>query len=328
MFILCQTPVFSKSVKRLVVTVRSLFCNSFLMFLQRTIRSQAKVQGIGLHTGEKCSLTFKPAPGDVGIHFIRRDLPGSPAIKVFVDHVRATSNATTLGNEHFSVSTVEHCLSALAAFRIDNLFIELEGPEIPICDGSSFAFTESILKAGFVELEQARNYIYIKEPIYIDEGEKQAYVLPYDGLRITCTIDFPHPSIGKQHIDIDINDASFEREIAKARTFGFIKDVESLKQKGLARGASLENAIGLSEDGIVNQDGLRFPDEFVRHKVLDALGDLVTLGSPLMGHLVIYKAGHDILNKLVRQILKRPDNFTKFEMGEKSTLYSENYPFY
>ncbi|MCM2281756.1 MAG: UDP-3-O-acyl-N-acetylglucosamine deacetylase [Bdellovibrionaceae bacterium] len=285
------------------------------MFLQRTIRKKTKVEGIGLHTGSPTSLTFRPAPVNTGIYFVRTDLPGSPAIAASAEHVRATALATTLGGSAFSVSTVEHCLSTLAAFRIDNLFIELDGPEIPIGDGSAYPFMEALLAAGLVEQEEPRKYAYITQPIFYGDTEKHAYVVPYNGLRVTCTIEFAHPKIGKQKIDLDIHEHSFARELSRARTFGFLKDVEAMRAKGLARGGSLENAVVLDNQDILNPEGLRYVDEFVRHKALDALGDLVTLGMPLMGHLVLYKAGHDILNRLVRKILESPDSYRHIELG-------------
>jgi UDP-3-O-[3-hydroxymyristoyl] N-acetylglucosamine deacetylase len=285
------------------------------MFLQRTIRKKVTVEGIGLHTGAPASVTFKPAPPNTGIHVVRSDLEGSPAISVQAEHVRATQMATTLGGPAFSVSTVEHCLSSLAAFRIDNLFIELSGPEIPIGDGSAYVFMEALLAAGLFDQDEPRKYAYVTQPIFYGDGEKHAYVVPYNGLRVTCTIDFPHPSIGRQYIDLDINETSFARELSRARTFGFLKDVEAMRAKGLARGGSLENAVVLDHAAVMNPEGLRWPDEFVRHKVLDALGDLVTLGMPLMGHLVLYKAGHDVLNKLVRKIIESPDAVRRLELG-------------
>ena len=295
------------------------------MFLQRTIRKQARVDGIGLHTGKPASLTFRPAPPNSGIHFVRADLPGAPAIKAGAEGVRATALATTLGGAAFSVSTVEHCLSTLAAFRIDNLAIELTGPEIPIGDGSARPFMEALLEAGLVEQDEPREYAYVTQPIFFGSlgpaaggDEKHAYVVPYNGLRITCTIEFPHPAIGLQRIDLDVNEASFSREVAGARTFGFLKDVEAMRARGLALGGSLDNAVVLDESGVVNPGGLRWPDEFVRHKALDALGDLVTLGMPLMGHVVLYKAGHDVMNRLVHKILASTDSFRRIELGAAS----------
>lgn len=285
------------------------------MFLQRTIRQRATVQGIGLHTGKPAKLTFCPAPEGTGVYFVRGDMPGSPAISTEAERVTATTMATTLGGDAFSVSTVEHCLSALAALRIDNLIIELDGPEIPIVDGSAAPFLEAILGAGLADQNEPRRYAYVTAPIFMGDAEKHAYVQPYNGLRITCTIDFPHPMIGHQTMDLDITESSFAREVARARTFGFMKDVEMLRSKGLALGGSLDNAVVLDSDKVLNPEGLRWQNEFVRHKVLDALGDLVTLGMPLMGHVVLHRAGHDLMNKLVRKILETPDRYRHIELG-------------
>ncbi|MGZ3824693.1 MAG: UDP-3-O-acyl-N-acetylglucosamine deacetylase, partial [Bdellovibrio sp.] len=285
------------------------------MFLQRTIRKKTVVDGIGIHSGDPCTLTFRPAPADTGVYFIRTDLPGTPSLKVSARNVQATSHQTTIGGAEFSVATIEHCLSALSALRIDNLFVELNGPEIPIGDGSAKDFLNALLAVGLVEQDQPRKYCYITEPIYFSEGEKHAYVVPYHGLRLTVTIDFSHPLIGKQTFDLDINEQSFTREVAGARTFGFLKDVEALKARGLAKGGSLDNCVVLDTDSIVNPDGLRWKDEFVRHKALDALGDLVTLEMPLMGHVVLYKAGHDVMNKLVKKIWDSPQSYRHVELG-------------
>jgi len=285
------------------------------MFLQRTIRKRVEVKGIGLHTGKPTKLTFCPAPENTGVYFVRSDLPGRPALAARASNVQATQLATTVGGDKFSVATVEHCLSTLSAFRIDNLFIELDGPEIPIGDGSAKPFLDALLEAGMVEQETPRKYAYINQTIYYGDADKYAYIAPYNGLRITCTIDFPHPRIGKQTMDIDINEQSFAREIAPARTFGFMRDVEILRSKGLALGGSMKNAIVLDPEEILNPEGLRFHDEFVRHKVLDALGDLVTLGMPLMGNVVLYKAGHDLMNRLVKKILESTESYRTIELG-------------
>jgi len=285
------------------------------MFLQKTIRKKAVVHGVGIHSGDLCTLTFRPAPSDTGVYFIRSDLPGKPALKVSAKNVQATSHQTTIGGGAFSVATIEHCLSALSALRIDNLFVELDGPEIPIGDGSSREFLRALLEVGIVEQDQPRKYCYITEPIYFSEGEKHAYIVPYHGLRLAVTIDFPHPKIGKQTLDLDINEQSFARDIAGARTFGFLKDVEALKARGLAKGGSLENCIVLNDSSVVNPEGLRWEDEFVRHKALDALGDLVTLEMPLMGHVVLFKAGHDIMNKLVQKVWESPTSYRHVELG-------------
>jgi UDP-3-O-[3-hydroxymyristoyl] N-acetylglucosamine deacetylase len=285
------------------------------MFLQRTIRHRATVEGIGLHTGKPARLTFCPAAENTGIYFVRRDLPGSPMLSTLAEGVQATTLATTLGGPLFSVSTVEHCLSTLAALRIDNLIIELDGPEIPIGDGSARVFLEAIMNAGVVEQAQPRKYAYITEMVSYGDEKKHATVVPYNGLRITCTIDFPHPKIGQQTIDVDVTENLFRREIAPARTFGFLRDVEAMRSKGLALGGSLDNAIIFDDDDVLNGEGLRFADELVRHKVLDALGDLVTLGMPMMGHLTLYRAGHDLMNRLVRKILSSPQSYRHIELG-------------
>ncbi|MBT4760922.1 MAG: UDP-3-O-acyl-N-acetylglucosamine deacetylase [Bdellovibrionaceae bacterium] len=285
------------------------------MYLERTIRKRAVVEGVGLHTGEPAKLVFCPAPEGTGVYFVRRDLPGSPSLKADANFVQATTNATVLGGQAFSVSTVEHCLSALSALRIDNLFIELDGPEIPIGDGSAKVFFEAIIAAGIVEQEKPREYLYVTQPIYYGDDEKHAYVLPYNGLRISCTIDFPHQVIGKQTIDLEINEHTFSRDISSARTFGFMKDVEMLKSMGLIKGGSLDNAVVLDDHEVLNPEGLRYANEFVRHKVLDACGDLVTLGAPLLGHVVLYKAGHDVMNRLVKKIRSTPESFRYIELG-------------
>lgn len=295
------------------------------MFLQQTIRKRTVVQGLGIHSGNPCTLTFRPAPPDTGVYFIRSDLPGTPSLKVSARNVEATSYQTQIGGPQFKVATIEHCLSALAALRIDNLFVELDGPEIPICDGSARNFLEALMAVGLVEQDMPRKYCYVTEPIYFSEGDKHAYVVPYHGLRLTVTIDFPHPAIGKQKLDLDINEQTFRREIANARTFGFVKEVEELQARGLAKGASLGNAVGLDEKGVVNPEGLRWPDEFVRHKTLDALGDLVTLEMPLMGHMVLYKAGHDLLNKMVRKMLESETSYRHVELGADVSAEVQRY---
>ncbi len=322
-------PILASSFSKFVFTER--WERQSSMFLQRTIRKPVRIDGIGLHTGAPASLTFRPAPANTGIYVVRSDLPGAPHIHVSAEHVRATQLATVLGGAAFSVSTVEHCLSSLAALRIDNLLIELSGPEIPIGDGSAAVFMEGLLAAGLIDQDEPRKYAYITQPIFYGDGDKHAYVVPYNGLRITVTIDFAHPSIGRQQLDLDINETTFARDLARARTFGFLKDVEAMRAKGLARGGSLENAVVLDHDSVINPEGLRFADEFVRHKMLDALGDLVTLGMPLMGHVVLYKAGHDVMNRLVRKILESSDAYRRVELGAlapedlASTSYNEEF---
>lgn len=285
------------------------------MLHQRTIQRRTRVEGVGLHTGRPSSVVFRPAPENTGIMIARSDLPGSRAVAVSAHNVQATALATTVGGSDFAVATVEHMLASLAALRIDNLIIELSGPEIPIVDGSAEPFMRALLDAGLVDQDEARKYLYVTAPIFFGDGEKHAFVSPYNGLRLTVTIDFPHPKIGRQTLDLDINEATFAREIAPARTFGFLRDVEAMRARGLALGGSLENAIVLDHADVLNPGGLRYPDEFVRHKALDALGDLVTLGRPLMGHVVLHKAGHDVMNRLAQQILRSTDSYRLVELA-------------
>lgn len=285
------------------------------MLYQRTLRKPVTVSGIGLHSGKPAKLVFRPAPSGSGIHFVRRDLPGSPSIAVNAANVQATQLATTLGSRDFQVATIEHCLSSVAAYRIDNLIIELEGPEIPICDGSAREFALKILESGFVDQDQPRKYLYVTKPILEGNEEKHVYVFPYNGLKVSATIDFAHPAIGRQELEIEINEKTFAREISGARTFGFLKDGKALQAKGLALGASLDNTVILDDEGVMNPEGLRFPDEFVRHKVLDALGDLVTLGAPLLGHVVLYRAGHDLMNKMVKKLTQSMGSVQFTELG-------------
>lgn len=285
------------------------------MFLQKTLKSKAVIQGVGLHKGLETTLSFCPAPANTGIHLVRTDLEGCPSVPVHADNVKATSLATSLGCDQFVVSTVEHCLSTLAAFRIDNVYLELKGSEIPIGDGSAKVFLDEIRKVGTVEQSEPRKYFYITKPIYCGTEEKHAYVVPYNGLRLSCTIDFEHKMIGQQFVDVDISEQTFATELASARTFGFAKDLEKMREMGLAMGASMDNAIAVGDDDILNPEGLRFENEFVRHKAMDALGDLMTLGRPLMGHVVLYKAGHDLLNQLVKKILQSTDCYQELELG-------------
>jgi UDP-3-O-[3-hydroxymyristoyl] N-acetylglucosamine deacetylase len=285
------------------------------LFLQKTLKNKAVIHGVGLHKGTETSLSFCPAPVNAGIHLVRTDLDGCPSVPIHVKHVKATALATTIGTERFAVSTVEHCLSTLAAFRIDNVYLELKGSEIPIGDGSAKVFMDEIRKAGTIEQSEPRKYLYVTKPIYCGNEEKHAYVVPYNGLRVSCTIDFDSKAIGQQFVDVDINEQTFASELAAARTFGFVKDIEKMREMGLAMGASLDNAIGIDGDKVVNPEGLRFENEFVRHKAMDALGDLMTLGRPLMGHVVLFKAGHDLLNQLVRKILDSPECFQELELG-------------
>jgi UDP-3-O-[3-hydroxymyristoyl] N-acetylglucosamine deacetylase len=292
------------------------------MIYQKTIQQDVYIKGIGLHTGKPVSLHCKPAPENTGIYFIRRDITGLPALRVQSKNVKATQLATVLGGDLFAVSTVEHCMAAVAALQIDNLYIELDGPELPIGDGSADLYFEALRQTGIIEQSSLRKYFYITQPVYFSQGDKYAYALPYTGMKVTCTIEFPHPKIGKQKIEIDVNEYSFTRDLARARTFGFMKDVEALKKKGLALGGSLENAVVLDDQDVLNPEGLRYADEFVRHKAMDALGDLMMIGHPMMGHVVLHKAGHDVMHGFVQKLLASPDSYRIIEMADPMAFAS------
>jgi len=286
------------------------------MFFQNTIQSSVELKGIGLHTGKEAYLAFHPAPENTGIHIQRSDLPNKPSLPVSAQHVQATNMATTIGGDFFRVSTVEHCLSAVTALQIDNIIIEVRGPEIPVGDGSALMFWDALNSVGVQQQSQPKEFVFIKEPFELTDGDKWVKVKPYNGLKIECTIDFEHPAIGLQKMSLDLTKESFKKEILKARTFGFLKDAEALKAAGLALGGSLDNAIIMDDEKVMNPGGLRYSDEFVRHKILDAIGDLATLGRPILAHFEMYKSGHDLLNKLIKKILANPDLYSEVKLGE------------
>jgi UDP-3-O-[3-hydroxymyristoyl] N-acetylglucosamine deacetylase len=272
------------------------------MRLQNTIKNEILVSGLGLHTGRVINMKLMPAPRDNGVVFIRTD-KGNVKIKANVCFVSDTSFATTLASEGVKVGTVEHLLAALAGLHIDNVFVELDGPEVPIMDGSSLPFISKILEAGIAKQAKTVNFLRILEPIAVTEGPCQIAVTPYEGTRITYRVFYTHPAFGEQKMGIDITTMNFINELAPARTFGFLRDVEMLKSKGLARGGSLENAIVLGDKEVINGGELRFKDEFVRHKILDAVGDISLIGLPIYGHIIANKSGHTLHVKLLRKIL-------------------------
>jgi UDP-3-O-[3-hydroxymyristoyl] N-acetylglucosamine deacetylase len=272
-------------------------------FHQRTLEQAVATRGVGLHTGAQVTLTLRPAPADHGIVFHRVDLPGSPGIPATVANVVDTALATTLGKGEARIGTVEHLLAALSGLGIDNLRVEVDGPEVPILDGSSGPFLYLVRSAGIRILEEPKSFVVIKRPVVLRDGDREASLSPANRLHIDCAIDFHHPLVPGQALSIDFSSNSFSRELARARTFGFLKDVERLKTAGLARGGSLENAIVVDEFSILNPEGLRYPDEFVRHKTLDALGDLALFGHPVIGHLRVTKSGHALHHRLVSRVL-------------------------
>jgi UDP-3-O-[3-hydroxymyristoyl] N-acetylglucosamine deacetylase len=273
-------------------------------FRQRTFKQRASLDGIGLHSGVQVRLTLAPAPADGGILFVRADRPSVeiPALEEFV--VDTTMN-TSLGRDGVRIGTVEHILAALAGCGIDNARVEVAGPEVPILDGSAEPFVQLIRQAGIHELRPARRFLLVRKAVTVAEGDKLARLAPARGkFSIHYTIDFRHPLISDQSFKLELNERSFQKEIARARTFGFKKDVERLHRAGLARGGSLENAVVVDDFNILNPEGLRFPDEFVRHKILDALGDLSLLGMPIIGHHTAIKSGHALNHQLVRRVLQ------------------------
>jgi UDP-3-O-[3-hydroxymyristoyl] N-acetylglucosamine deacetylase len=275
------------------------------MSAQRTIRRSISCAGIGLHTGNKVTLALKPAPADYGIRFVRTDL-GGLEIPATVMHLGGISYATGLTRETASVETIEHLLAALSTLGVDNIRIELDYPEVPIMDGSAAPFVYLIHEAGVKRLPAPRRYLKVIRPITLSQGDKHIALYPSDHFKVTYSISFDHPLLRHQSRTIRISEDSFVEEIAPARTFGFLKEVEMLRQRGLALGGSLENAIVLGETGVLN-NALRFEDEFVRHKILDVLGDLTLVGHPVLGHVVAHRGGHALHTAFAAKILEDTD---------------------
>ncbi|MEM8941091.1 MAG: UDP-3-O-acyl-N-acetylglucosamine deacetylase [Pseudomonadota bacterium] len=279
------------------------------MIRQRTLRNAIKATGIGLHTGEKVYLTLAPAPIDTGIVFRRVDLNPVVEIPAKALLVGDTTLSTTLIDQGERVSTVEHLLSAMAGLGIDNAYVELSASEVPIMDGSASPFVFLVQSAGIEEQPAPKKFIRVKKTVTVEDGDKVATFRPFDGFKVSFTIDFDHPVFRdrKAHAEVDFSSTSFVKEISRARTFGFIHEIEYMRSKGLARGGSVDNAIVVGEYRILNQDGLRYEDEFVRHKVLDAIGDLYLLGYSLIGEYQAFKSGHGLNNKSLRALIAQPD---------------------
>jgi len=285
------------------------------MLKQRTIKTSVRTVGVGLHSGTKVELTLSPAPPDAGITFRRVDIDPPVVLPASAIGVGDTRMASTLNNNGIKVSTVEHLMSACAGLGIDNLLIDVTAEEIPIMDGSASSFVYLLQQAGLQEQNAAKKFIRIKRAVEVREGsgdeEKWARLEPYDGFKLKFFIEFKHPAVDGtgQHAEVDFALESYVREIARARTFGFMQDVEMLRGIGLARGGSLENAIVMDEYRILNPDGLRYENEFVRHKILDAIGDLYLIGHPLLASYVAHKSGHTLNNLLLRALLAQPDAY-------------------
>ena len=275
------------------------------MIKQRTIQKSVQTSGVGLHNGEKVTMTLKPAEVDKGIVFRRVDQKKIYEVKVSPEAIKDTKMCSAIGQDTSRVATVEHLMSALSATGIDNIIIELNGSEVPIMDGSSIPFIYLLQTAKIKEQDAAKKFVLINDVIEVKDKDKWARFEPYDGFKVDFTIDFPHPVFGAStnKVALDFYDESYITEISRARTFGFMQEVEYLRSNGLARGGSLDNAIVLDEYKIINKDGLRYNDEFVRHKILDAVGDLYMLGYSSIGNFKAYKSGHELNNKLLLALL-------------------------
>jgi UDP-3-O-[3-hydroxymyristoyl] N-acetylglucosamine deacetylase len=268
-----------------------------------------RTTGVGLHTGARVELTLRPAPDGTGIVFHRVDLATPVAIAAHATNVGDTRLSSTLAQDGASISTVEHLMSALAGLGIDNLHVDVAGPELPIMDGSAGPFVFLLQSAGIVEQNSPKQYLRVRAPVEIRDGDKWARFEPFDGFKLDFTIDFPHPVFGTEsrHVVVDFAQHSYIKEVARARTFAFMQDVEAMREAGLALGGSLHNAIVLDDTRVLNSEGLRYDNEFVKHKVLDAIGDLYLLGRPLIGQYTAYKPGHALNNALARALLARAD---------------------
>jgi UDP-3-O-[3-hydroxymyristoyl] N-acetylglucosamine deacetylase len=281
-------------------------------FRQRTIRDEVSCTGIGLHSGDRVRLTIKPAPAATGISFIRTDLPGHPVIEARSENVVDTNMCTSIGNNGSRISTIEHLMAAFFGLGIDNARVELDGSEVPIMDGSSAPFIFLLKSAGIKEQRNLKRFVVIKRPFRIQEGNRSVTVRPSRELKITYTIDFFHPLLKNQTFELCFSGKDFVQEISRARTFGFLKDIETLRENGLAKGGSLDNAIVIDDFRIINEDGLRYKDEFVRHKILDFLGDLAILGSPVIGHFIVEKSGHFLNQHMLAKLLKSRKSWKTF----------------
>jgi UDP-3-O-[3-hydroxymyristoyl] N-acetylglucosamine deacetylase len=274
---------------------------------QQTIGKPVTCTGIGVHSGRTVNLTLRPAPINHGIRFVRVDLPGHPGVTAHFNNVVDTSLATVIGAEGCIVSTIEHLMAGLAGMSIDNAIVEVDGYEMPIMDGSAGPFTRLIESAGIHAQVGRKCYFKVNRPVSLTENGKSVTIYPSDAFRITCTIVFDNPLIGNQTCDFVIDRDTFAREICSARTFGFLQEVEMMKRYGLGRGGSLDNAVVIDEDRVLNEGGLRYPDEFVRHKCLDCIGDFSLIGMPIMGHIVTNRSGHAFNHAFLEKFFEEKD---------------------
>lgn len=287
---------------------------------QKTISKPVSCSGIGLHSGKEIRLTLKPAGANSGIRFKRTDLVGTKPIPAYMNRVVDTTLATTISEDDISISTTEHLLAAINGLTIDNIIIEVSGPEVPIMDGSAAPFVQLLMKSGIRQQKSYRRLVKITRQISFRDGDRFIRIYPYDGLKVTAEINFEHETIGRQHHSVSLTPENFIEDISKARTFGFIEDVAMLQENGLALGASLDNAIGMDKNGVLNTEGLRYQDEFVRHKIMDLMGDMTLLGCPILGHIVAYKSGHSQHLKLMETIAASPEAWEFVELKKNGQL--------
>lgn len=291
------------------------------MHLQRTLKKEIACASIGLHSGRKVNMLIKPAPVDNGIVFVRTDLPEYLPIPARYDNVSGTTLATSLSSNGTTVATVEHILSAFCGMGVDNAVVELDSFEVPIMDGSALPFVNMLKEIGTHVQGNTKKLLVIKKPVSVKEGDGNAVLLPADEFKITYEIDFKHVAIGRQSYSMTFSDEKYEEKICAARTFGFLSEVEYMQAKGLALGGSLKNAIVLDDQRIINKEGLRFPDEFVKHKILDAIGDLFLLGMPIIGHFVAYKSGHRLNNLLLKELMRQEDSWEIVNCYNKEEIF-------
>jgi UDP-3-O-[3-hydroxymyristoyl] N-acetylglucosamine deacetylase len=292
------------------------------MLKQRTLKSIVRATGVGLHTGQKVTINLRPAPIDTGVVFRRVDLASPIDIPARADLVGETRLSSCLVNGEAKVYTVEHLMSALAGLGVDNVFVDLDGPEVPIMDGSAAPFVLLVQQAGLKEQSAPKRFLRVKKRVEVAEGDKWARLEPYAGFKLSFSIVFNHPVIDRssQSVTVDFAETSYLKEIARARTFGFMHEVEALRESGLALGGGLDNAVVLDEYRVLNAEGLRFADEFIRHKVLDAIGDIYLLGKPLLGAFSAHKSGHGLNNRLLHRLLADATawDIVSFERSEEA----------
>jgi UDP-3-O-[3-hydroxymyristoyl] N-acetylglucosamine deacetylase len=292
------------------------------MINQRTLKNVIRATGVGIHTGEKVFLTLRPAAVNTGIVFRRTDLDPVVEVPAFATHVGDTSMNTTLEQDGVRVATVEHLMSAFAGLGIDNAYVDLSNAEVPIMDGSAGPFVFLIQSAGIEEQSAAKRFIRVREPVEVRKDDKWARFDPYDGFRVSFKIDFNHP-VFRSHqsfASVDFSTTSYLKEIARARTFGFMRDIEMLRERNLVLGGSMDNAVVLDDYRVLNEDGLRYEDEFVKHKVLDAIGDLYLLGHGLIGAFSGYKSGHELNNLLLRELLAQPASWEEVTFDDSEAM--------